>query len=286
MSSQRILRVIAILPLILAAVQCRGERGGAGGADDGTRAGTSRTLPGGISEFATGRGTLVGLGFDDPLRVVWVYDGQMLYSFTREGTVLDTVAAPGERADDVDLDIPSESLTLARVALPAGTLLFINGESGPAEVYALDAMGNVLATLNTEFGASHVVGGAWHPGRNTLFLVQDNQPAAELANRVAEIDPATGRVLNSFSLGEYSVNYGDIDVAPNGNLVVGSSSSAELAEFTPDGRLVRTIALPEGVSSISGLGINDETGNVWASSTGGTVWRLPPHPSLMTRSSP
>lgn len=276
MSRQKTLRMIAILPLILAAVQCRGERGGAGDATAGSSA--SRTLPSGVTEFATGRGTLVGLGFDDPLRVVWVYDGQMLYSFTREGTVLDTVAAPGERADDVDLDIPSESLTLARVALPAGTLLYINGETGPAEVYALDAMGNVLATLNTEFGASHVVGGAWHPGRNTLFLVQDNQPAAELANRVAEIDPATGRVLNSFSLGEFSVHYGDIDVAPNGNLVVASSTATQVAEFTPDGQLVRQLPLPEGVSSISGLGINDETGNVWASGTGGLVWRLPRMP--------
>lgn len=266
---------IATLPLMVVLLQCRGDRGGAGGADSANTAAAGGATPGGAGQFATGRGSLVGLGFDDPQRTVWVYDGSMLYSFNREGAALDTIAAPGERADDVDIDIPSESLTLAGVALPAGTLLFINGESGPAEVYAIDATGRVLATLNTGFGASHVVGGAWHPGRNTLFLVQDNQPAAELANRVAEIDPATGRVLTSFSLGEYSVHYGDLAVAPSGNLLVASSSQTQLAEFTPEGQLVRQLPLPEGVSAISGIGINDETGDVWAAGTGGLVWLLP-----------
>ena len=42
-------------------------------------------------------------------------------------------------------------------SFPAGTLLVINGETGAADIYAVDkTTGAVLATLSTSFGVSHV----------------------------------------------------------------------------------------------------------------------------------
>ena len=69
--------------------------------------------------------------------------------------------------------------------------------------------GAVLATLVTAFGNSHVVGGAYHAGRGTLFLLRGKVPGAPNGNRIAEINPVTGAVLNTFVVGGFmSVNYG------------------------------------------------------------------------------
>ena len=58
-----------------------------------------------------------------------------------------------------------------------------------------------------------MVGGAFHAARNAIFLVQDSVPGAADENRVAEINPATGAVLQSFqTTGTYSVNFGDLEV--------------------------------------------------------------------------
>jgi outer membrane protein assembly factor BamB len=210
---------------------------------------------------------------------IWVYGGgeRDLHSYTDSGTFLASYEAPGENANDVDLEVAAESLVVAGVVVPAGTLLFVNGETGPAEIYALDATtGTVLATLSTAFGVGHVVGGGYHPGRRTFFLVQDNQPPAPQANLVAEIDLSSGQVLNTFSLaGTFSVYYGDLEVcAATGNLLIVSSSEPHMAEFSAAGRLVRYRQLPQGVTSLSGIGIDDGRREAWVSSTGGTVWRL------------
>jgi hypothetical protein len=129
-------------------------------------------------------------------------------------------------------------LTLNAMTVPRGTLLFINGESGVAEIYAVDpGTGAVLDVLVTGFGSSHVVGGGYDPVRNVFFLVQDRVPSGALGNRVAEIDPVTGAVLNSFSIAsDFDVNFGDLDVSGGtGNLFVVSSTETGLGEFTPAG---------------------------------------------------
>jgi hypothetical protein len=44
---------------------------------------------------------------------------------------------------------------------------------------------------------SHIVGGAYHPERNTFFLVQDRVPGSADENRIAEINSQTGAVINT-----------------------------------------------------------------------------------------
>jgi hypothetical protein len=239
----------------------------------------SPTPPVVIDQFNPALGQLVSAAFDSTTGNVWIYGASAadVRSYTATGSFLSLVTRPGESANDVDIEFAPVALTLGNTPIPAGTLLFINGETGPAEIYAVDkTSGTILATLNTSFGASHVVGGAYHPGRGTFFLVQDQVPGGTEANRIAEIDPLTGNVLNSFqTTGVFSVNFGDLDVSTTtGNLFVVSSIESRVAELTPTGTLVRYLPLPAGVSSLSGIGFDDAQGQAWVSSTNGTVHRL------------
>jgi hypothetical protein len=212
---------------------------------------------------------------------VWVYgcSAANLQSYSTAGTFQGSITRPGESANDVDLDIAPIGLTLGSTAIPTGTLLFINGEAGTADIYAVDpATGVVVASLATAFGVSHVVGGAYHPSRGTFFLVQDLVPATADDNLIAEINPVTGAVLNTIettAFSGYTVNFGDLDVhTGTGNLFIVSSDQTSILEITATGAFVAFHALPVGVSSLSGIGVDEALGEAWVSGTGGTVWRL------------
>jgi hypothetical protein len=248
-----------------------------------------------LSQFSPGDGQLVSAGFDSDGNRIWIYANSAgtLRSYTPGGTFVSSITrfGLGEAADDVDIDFSRNSFLFgpASTSLPGGTLLFINGEDGFADIYAVNpTTGALIATLTTSFGASHVVGGAIHPTRDTFFLVQDRVPSdTTQRNRIAEINPITGAVLNTFlttdASSTFTVNFGDLDIHPTtGNLLVVSSDETQILELTPAGAFVRLIDLPAGVSLLSGLGIDELTGDLWVSGTGGsigavpggTVWRL------------
>ncbi|MGE3821832.1 MAG: hypothetical protein AB7I30_20655 [Isosphaeraceae bacterium] len=249
------------------------------------------------SQFNPGQGTLVSMGFDVASDSLWIYDssGAQLRNHSRSGVFLGGIARPGESANDFDLTFAPNALTLGATPVGAGTLLAINGESGPAEIYAVNKSdGSVLATLNTAFGASHVVGGAYHAGRNTFFLVQDRQPSnPALRSLIAEIDPLTGSVLNTFGTTsvDYTINFGDLEIsAVTGNLLLVSSDETRIRELTPSGVFVRDLNLPVGVGPLSGLALDEARGEAWVSSTNGVVYQLggltpsaipEPHPVLL-----
>jgi hypothetical protein len=227
----------------------------------------------------SGAGSLCGIGFDPVTRDVWVFgcSAADVQRYSASGAFLSAVTRPGESSNDVDVELTPKTLTLGATSVPGSSLLFINGETGPADIYAVNRVANsVIATLPTAFGVSHVVGGAYHPSRKTLFLVQDLVPGAADENRIAEIDPTTGSVLNTFQItATFPVDFGDLDVCEaTGNLIVASSDETRLAEYGPTGGFVAYHDLPVGVSSLSGLGIDDTTGDIWVANTAGNVWRL------------
>lgn len=228
----------------------------------------------------------VSLGVDHTTGEVWAYAsfGAQIFRYSPTGAPLGSVPRPGESANDVDIEVTSSALTLGSTPLPEGTLLFINGESGTVDIYAINKnTGAVLATLVTQFGVSHVVGGAHHAGRGTIFLVQDRVPGSPNANVVAEINPQTGAVLGSFRITDvrplFTVNFGDLEVGGNGNLFIASSDEVTIAEFTPAGVFVAEHALPTGVDNLSGIGIDRSRCELWGMETGGIVWRLGASPS-------
>jgi hypothetical protein len=225
-------------------------------------------------------GTACGIAYDGVRDSLWVLacSGATVQQFSPAGVQLSSLARAGESADDVDLDFAPADFSLGGAAVAAGDMLLINGESGPAEIYVVppDVDAGTPRSLATQFGASHVVGGAFHIARGTFFAVQDRVPGSPLGNVVAEIDATSGAVLRSFStLPNYDVNYGDLEVCQStGNLLLVSSAESTVGEFTPDGTFVAKHALPNGVSGLSGIGLDDATGTAWLSSTSRNVFRV------------
>ncbi|MGF7150493.1 Ca2+-binding RTX toxin-like protein [Sphingomonas zeicaulis] len=228
------------------------------------------------SQFTTPGGA-VGIGYDDLTGEILVYNGSGLVTrFSSTGVNLGSFANAGESANDYDLDFASTPFTLGGVDVPAGTAIQINGESGVAEIYAVNPQtGAVIATLVTQFGDSHVVGGSYHPERGTFFLVQDRVPSTERST-VAEIDPATGAVLNTFTVdgNGFTINYGDLDVDPvTGDLLLVSSDETSVLRISPDGVEIEQIPLPS-VGGLSGIAVVPGTGQVYVVNTSGTVYLL------------
>lgn len=233
-------------------------------------------------QFSTNGG--IGLAFDPINDRVITYGSDTMRFYSRMGTLLNTISdAPGESADDADIDVADVALTLGTTAIPVGTVLFTNGETDTAEIYALSPNGDLIATLNTSFGNSHVVGCAYHPQRGTFFMVQDRVPSnPAIDNVVAEVDPVSGAVLNQFDLNsitpDFTVNFGDLDVCrATGNLLIASSDEDDILEISPEGveQSRWTIASGSGGSlSVSGIAMDDARNEIFSATTGGTVYRF------------
>ena len=224
-------------------------------------------------------GGLCGIAYNSPAGEIMVIgcNASTIDRYAEDGTFLSSASMVGGIADDVDIDMSPTDLMMNGTFVAQGQLLLENGESGVSEIYAIDEVTNeVIDTLVTGFGNSHVVGGSYHAQRGTFFLVQDNVPGGFEANRIAEIDATTGDTVHTFSVQPYfDVNYGDLDISPiSGNLFVVSSSDAGVAEFTPDGVFVQNHALPSGVSGLSGIALDNDLEGAWVCNTSGVVFKL------------
>ncbi len=232
--------------------------------------------------LSPGFGSLVGLGINEYQQALYLYPsfGAAIQLINRLGVNLGSLAMQGEGANDVDLDVAAEAFTLKNTQIPQGSMLIFNGETGATEIYAIDPKtGSLLSQLDTAFGASHVVGGAFNPVTGTIWLLQDNVPAGAQGNLVAQIDPITGQVLSSFNVvnnqHSFGVSFGDLHINPhNGNLLLVSSIQTSIAEFDVNGNLLRLIPLPGGVSSVSGLAVSADGNRLWLASTNGAVFEL------------
>ena len=224
-------------------------------------------------------GGTCGIAYNSPDGEIMVIgcSASVIDRYAEDGTFLSSADVIGEGANDVDIDMTPVDLTMNGTFVAQGQLLLVNGETGVAEIYAIDEVTNqVIDTLVTGFGVSHVVGGSYHPQRGTFFLVQDKVPGGFPANRIAEVDAATGDTLQTFStMPAFQVDYGDLDISPiSGNLFVVSSDESGIAEFTPDGDLVAEHPLPSGVSNLSGIALDNDLEGAWVCNTSGVVFKL------------
>lgn len=222
---------------------------------------------------------LCSLAHDPSLGEIWVYDcsAAQIEHYDTSGNFINAFPFPGEAANDVDLEIAPENLTLGTTSVLAGQLLVLNGETNEVDIYALDPnTGTILGTLNTQFGVSHVVGGGYDPLRDTFFVIQDNVPGSSDENTIAEIDPVSGAVMNSMQItSSFNVSYGDLDISNiSGNLFLVSSVENTIVEFTPAMAFVQALNLPATVSGLSGLSLDCATAKAWASNTSGTIFSI------------
>ena len=233
-----------------------------------------------INSFPTSGG--IGLGFDQVSDTIWTFGGTTFRQYDRDGNLLVTLTPEaGESANDADLDFSTVDMSLGGVDIQAGTILFTNGETDVADVYAIGIDGTIFSTLNTEFGASHVVGSAYSETRGTLFLLQDNVPTAELDNRVAEIDVDTGEVINTFDLDDlensYDIFFGDLEVDnATGNLLITSSSEDEILQLTPEGEELSRLVIADGAEGSlggSGIALDEVRSELYVQDSSGRVFR-------------
>jgi hypothetical protein len=232
-----------------------------------------------LSSFNPGfSGGLCGIGYNPSTAQLWLYgcSDNQFHRYDTSGVLLNSYPTPGGSANDVDIDIAPVQFLMNGLTVPQGEVLFINGESGAAEVYAVNNLtGTIEDTLAASFGNSHVVGGAYHALRNTFFLVQDNVPSAPLGNVIAEINPLNGDTLHTYAIGSiFNVSYGDLEVGCNGNLFVVSSVEDSIAEFSPDGIFIQKHRYPIGSNSFSGIAIDCTTGDAWVCNNAGVVYHF------------
>ncbi len=230
-------------------------------------------------------GQLVAIAHDDATGNLFLYNSSAtdIREFTTDGTeVVPTIPRPGNSSNDFDLDFLTEQANIGGTTVAAGALLIFNGDDNPDTLRAINRDdGTVLASVNlTNTGT--LVGGAYHPGRDSIFILEFN------TDMIREINPATGAVLNSFDVDPtgsplFTINFGDIEVdETTGNLFLVSSLQNRIREMTPTGDFVRDIEV--GFDSISnfntissnmsGLAIDNATGEFWITTTTGNVFNL------------
>ncbi|MEM7238216.1 MAG: Ig-like domain-containing protein, partial [Pseudomonadota bacterium] len=177
--------------------------------------------------------------------------------YAPDGTFLRSIPLPGDRGNDGDLEFLETELTLNGVDLPAGTLLVMSGDSGTADIFAVDpADGTVLQTLATDFGNNFTVGITHNAVTGTLFLLSCN--CSSVDNVIAEIDPADGTTLNLIELDplDFQTFFGDLDSDPvTGDLFVVSDQEPDILRLNTDGVVLERLELPAGANGLSGVSV-------------------------------
>ena len=213
----------------------------------------------------------------DNLLVYGALAGVNLLELDQTGNLIATLPRPGSNSNDIDMDFSTGPMTIDGVAIPADTLLVFNGDDNPETLYALDNVGNILAS--TTLASASLVGGAHVPGSNTVVTV-------DFASNdfVRILDANDGSQLGFFDPGPpgFDIFFGDIDVsAATGDLTLVSSSQNIVRQITQEGFCVRELDVnPFGISDMAGVAIDDSNGNLWISSTNGFIYHLDPLPSL------
>ncbi len=234
-----------------------------------------------IRQFFPGIGPLAALAYDEYRQYVYTtgFFSSSVIVNNRLGSQITSFQSLGEPTGSVDMEITPEAMQLAGNPIPQGSLLFINGETGPAEIYAINPdTGVLLGQLNTAVGDNDVIGGAYNPQTQTLFLLQQTQSGTG-DPIISEVDPLSGAILTQivapFTALDFDVADGDLDVNNiTGSLYVLGSDEASLMELNQDGSLVRLLNIPSNIVQPSGLAINQNGDRIWISADNGDAYEL------------
>jgi Ca2+-binding RTX toxin-like protein len=217
--------------------------------------------------FTPGIGTLVGVAFDVPTKQVYVYPdfSNAIIRYTPTGTQIPPdPPMTGTSSNDFDLDFSTKSMTINGTSVPAGTLLYVNGDQGNLLRAVNKTTGAVIAAKVLAGGGSYV-GGSHHSVRGTFFATDYT------TETIREVNANTGAVVASFPAQPagspaFSINYGDVEVnGGTGTLYVVSSDQNRIRELRPNGAFVRDIDVTP---------FGESTGDAYITTTAGSVFRL------------
>ncbi len=222
----------------------------------------------------------------DASGLLWVLsDSRVAHVDPATGAVLASYATPGGSSNGYGgIQVLPAAMTLAGVAVPAGSLLVTNGQASPDRVYALNpATGAVIASLALATEVNPVAG-LYDPGTGHLFVLGYS------GNQVSEISPATGATLASFA-SPVGQGGGGLALDPaTGELWVASTAN-NLAYLVhrSGGAVIRGLDLGVlGDPDVTGIAF-DASGLIWASSSSrGVIYHLDPsrEPALLVPPTP
>ncbi|MEM7083955.1 MAG: hypothetical protein AAF465_14595, partial [Pseudomonadota bacterium] len=225
-------------------------------------------------------GSIVGLAVEPSSGNLYVYGefgATTLYILDQTGSEIGTLTSPGANSNDYDLDFSTGPMTIDGVSVAAGTLLVFNGDDSPERLYALDASGAVITSV--ALASASLVGGTHIPGSNNVATVDFTSN-----DFIRILNANDGTEQGFFNPGPppFDIFYGDLDIAVDtGELTVVSSSQNIIRQLTPQGFCVRELDVTDfGINGMSGLAIDDSSGNLWISSTNGSIYHFDPRPDV------
>ena len=175
--------------------------------------------------------------------------------------------------DAAGFDFLPEVANIGGTVVPEGTLLWIDGDEAPSQgesVYAINKdTGAVIASQ--ELGTLHTTSGAYHPGRDSVYI------ANWLDDKITEVDPSSGVHGSEFSVAsDVDWFYGGLDISQaNGPLFLVDNTTDQIVELDANGSFVRAVDLaPFGITDISGISLDDSTGDAWIATLGGQIYQL------------
>ncbi len=236
------------------------------------KAGSSSSV---VSSFNPGLGSLVGIAFDPSTGQLLLHPDfdPTIYKYNQVGTRVGTVQRPGAVSNEFDLDYLSEPLNINGNNVPAGSILVVNGDNSPDMLYAIDKnTGALLASMPLPGVDNAAVGVAYHPGRNSIYVLDT------VTLQIQEINPATGAQIQRFPVvppgaPNFAMNFGDLMVNPDtGNLFVVGHSQTLLREMSPVGEFLQDRDI--GVVGMSGIARDPTSGDFFFSTVSGTVFRV------------
>lgn len=213
---------------------------------------------------------LCGIAHNPYADQLWVYgcNSNKIDLYDLNGGYQRSIPMIGGVANDVDLTMAPTDIRFPLRTVPTGALLLINGNYGRTTIYALDAEdGRLIDSLQTNFGVDHVIGGSYHPGRESFFLLQDHLAVDGMQNTIAEVEARSGELLQTIYVGDrYPIFYGDLDISLcTGHLFFVSSELSRMVEMSPEGDVIQELSLPGGIRSPSGLSLDCTGGQAWIS---------------------
>lgn len=236
----------------------------------------------GRSQLTPAQGNIIGLAYDQYRQLLYLYseNSAQISVVDRLGQAINTLNLPINASQRLDLAIAPQNIEIGGVAVEQGTLLLVNGQQGPAQLLAVNPVsGDVLNTLDLQFGNSQVVSAAYNPVNDSVFVLQNTDGGTGQANVMAQLNVVTGALEHTIQLGDppFNLDFEQAALAAHpltGNLYLVVDASNELLELTPQGNLVRRLVLPGGINAPLSLDVSADTDRIWLGDNAATLTEL------------
>ncbi len=219
-------------------------------------------------------GEINGVGYDPVSGNLFLHESfnASIHEYSTDGSLAASIPDPGTHGNDSDYEFADVPININGTIVPANTLLVIEGETNPQKLFAIaNDTGSILASVNLAEPIGALVGGSFHPTRETFITIDWS------SDLIREFDPVSGNQVNSFGFGAgWDAFFADVDVlGADNNLYLVSDSQNTIRVLGETGTFIQDIDVGAlGISGMSGIAFDDVNGEAWISSTNGNIYHL------------